>query len=54
MEKDEYEKAWSEGDDQDGVIENAVEAAAKKAVKDSNDEYLAAFNEPDDKEKQDE
>lgn len=53
MEKDEYSKAWSEEDTQDGVIENAVEAAAKKAAQESDDEFLTAFKELDKDEKQD-
>lgn len=53
MDKDEYEKAWNDGDDE-GPIENAVEAAAKKAKADEKDEYLTAYAELDDDKKEDE
>lgn len=43
MEKDEYEKAWADDDAADGPIENAVEAAAKKAKREEDDEFLNAF-----------
>lgn len=45
MEKDEYEKAWSEDGDQAGPIESAVEAAAKKAKREEDDEFLTAYAE---------
>lgn len=48
MEKDEYEKAWAEDGDQ-GPIESAVEAAARKAKKDGDDEFLTAYAELDKK-----
>ena len=52
MEKDEYEKAWAEGDEP-GPIENAVEVASKKAKADEKDEYLTAYAELDDEKKDD-
>jgi hypothetical protein len=52
MEKDEYEKAWDEGGE-DGPIENAVEAANKKAKAKERDEYLTAYAELDDDKKDD-
>lgn len=48
MEKDEYEKAWAEDGDQ-GPIESAVEAAARKAKKEGDDEFLTAYAELDKK-----
>lgn len=51
MEKDEYKDAWSEGED--GPIEDAVQAAGKKAQGMNMDEYLAAYKELDDEDEED-
>lgn len=50
MDKDEYEKAWREDEEGDGPIENAVEAAAKKAKAEEQDEYIRAYSELKDEE----